>query len=114
MGVYEKIRLLGGGCGGEGNASLMDKTQPDPCFGSTLIKEMFRVLDPCRKRGRMAFLLYHVLYDYPPGSSTQYAKERGISADVIASFVETIGLRKYGADSRAFSRTRRWPAAREL
>ena len=68
------------------------------------VRGMFRVLDPYRKKGQIAFLLYHVMYDYPPGWCIPYAKAQGIPAEAICGFVENMGLRRYatGAPRQAW------------
>lgn len=60
------------------------------------VKEMFRVLDPYWKKGQIAFLLYHLMYDYPPSFTDPYAKEQGIEpSKEFRAFVENLGLRSY-------------------
>jgi len=59
------------------------------------VRGMFRVLDPYREKGQIAFILYHVMYDYPPGWCIPYAKQQGVPAEAICGFVENMGLRSY-------------------
>jgi hypothetical protein len=59
------------------------------------VRGMFRVLDPYRKKGQIAFLLYHAMYDYPPGVCTPYAQQQGVPAEAICGFMENLGLRSY-------------------
>ena len=68
------------------------------------VQEMFRVLTPYREQGRIAFLLYHAMYDYAPGVCRPYAKQQGASADVMCDFMENLGLRSYetGAPRKAW------------
>ena len=62
---------------------------------AAFVREMFRVLDPYRRKGRLAFLLYHALYDYPPGDCVPYAGVQGIHPETICGFIENLGLRRY-------------------
>ncbi len=62
---------------------------------AAFVREMFRVLDPYRRRGRLAFLLYHALYDYPTGVCVPYAGVQGIHPETICDFIENLGLRRY-------------------
>lgn len=72
---------------------------------AAFVHEMFRVLTPYQKRGQIEFLLYHNLYDYPPGVCIPYAKQQGVSPDAICSFMENLGLRSYetGAQRKAWN-----------
>ncbi len=62
---------------------------------AAFVREMFRVLDPYRRKGRLAFLLYHALYDYPTGACVPYAGVQGIHPETICGFMENLGLRRY-------------------
>jgi len=68
------------------------------------VRGMFRVLDPDRQKGQIAFILYHAMYDYPPGVCTPYAQQQGVPGDAICAFMENLGLRSYatGAPRKAW------------
>jgi hypothetical protein len=34
-----------------------------------IVRGMFRVLDPYRQKGQIAFILYHAMHAYPPGGA---------------------------------------------
>ena len=62
---------------------------------AAFVDEMFRALDSYRRKGRLAFLLYHALYDYPTGFCAPYANDQGIRPETICGFMENLGLRRY-------------------
>jgi len=60
------------------------------------VRAVFRALGPSQRAGRIEFILYHALYDYPPGFCRPYAAEQGIGrSDQFCAFVEHLGLRSY-------------------
>lgn len=59
------------------------------------VGEMFQAIKGFQRDGRLAFLLYHALYDYPPGVCAPYAEAQGIDSTAICSFMENLGLRRY-------------------
>ncbi len=59
------------------------------------VREMFRAITDYQQDGRLAFLLYHALYDYPPDVCIPYAEAQGVDPDAICGFMESLGLRRY-------------------
>lgn len=59
------------------------------------VREMFQALERHRRERRLAFLLYHALYDYRPGVCAPYAAAQGIAPEAICGFMENLGLRRY-------------------
>lgn len=73
---------------------------------AAFIRELFRALVPLREQGRLAFMLYHALYDYPEDFCKPYALQQGIEAsEAFCAFVQHVGLRDYatGAPRKAWS-----------
>lgn len=60
------------------------------------VRAVFRSLAPYQRAGRIEFILYHTLYDYPPDFCGPYAAEQGIARqEEFCAFVEHLGLRSY-------------------
>ena len=59
------------------------------------VRAMFRALNVYAGTGRLAFLLYHALYDYPPDACGPYAQAQGVPPVALCSFMGNLGLRRY-------------------
>jgi hypothetical protein len=68
------------------------------------VQEIFGDLEVYRRQGRIAFLVYHSLYDYPPDACLAYGRSQQVEALLICSFLEHLGLRSYatGAPHKAW------------
>ena len=75
---------------------------------SAFVQEMFRVLDPYRKKGKIEFIIYSFLYDSPTGMCRPYGQSQGLppeQIDPLCLFMESLGLRSWetGAPRKAWS-----------
>ncbi|CAN5715825.1 hypothetical protein BH10BAC2_BH10BAC2_17310 [soil metagenome] len=56
---------------------------------------MFDALQPYKNEGKLAFIFYHGLYDYPPDFCSQYAQSQGIDSTYLCGFMNNLGLKNY-------------------
>lgn len=59
------------------------------------IEVMFKSFKPYKNNGKLEFLYYHGLYDYPPDFCESYAESQGVSPIGLCSFMNTLGLKSY-------------------
>lgn len=59
------------------------------------VNEIFRVLKPYRSSGKVAFILYALLYDYSPDQCAPYAAQQNVPSTAICTFMNNLGLRRY-------------------
>lgn len=59
------------------------------------VDNMFNALRPYKEQGRLAFLFYHGLYDYPAGVCGPYAQSQGIDSAYLCGFMNHLGLKNY-------------------
>jgi hypothetical protein len=59
------------------------------------VRTVFDTLDPYRRNGRLRFMQYWMLYDYPPELAKQLAKELGTEERGSIEYMTTLGLREY-------------------
>ena len=78
------------------SSSPLNGSSPDQQAG--FVRAMFCELDPYRREGRVEFVLYHMLHDYPAVFAGSYAARQGINASAeFRAFVENLGLRKHSS-----------------
>jgi hypothetical protein len=65
------------------------------------VRIVFEALEPYRRNGRLRFLQYWMMYDYPPELSEQLAKELGTRERGMVEYMSTLGLREYKNKGRA-------------
>jgi hypothetical protein len=66
-----------------------------PVQQEQFVDNMFNALRPYKDQGRLAFVFYHGLYDYPPAVCTPYAQSQGIATEHLCSFMNSLGLKDY-------------------
>ena len=60
------------------------------------VRTVFRALGPYHEAGRIEFILYHTLHDYPPEFCRPYAAVQGLGqSEEFCAFVEHLGLWSY-------------------
>ena len=59
------------------------------------VENMFADLQPYKDDGKLAFIFYHGLYDYPPQFCEEYAQQQGIEPGYLCGFMNSLGLRNY-------------------
>ena len=60
------------------------------------VRTVFQALAPYHEAGRIEFIFYHTLYDYPPEFCRPYAAAQGLGqSEEFCAFVEHLGLRSY-------------------
>lgn len=59
------------------------------------VQVLFRTLQPYWAAGRLEFLFYHGLYDYPPDFCQTYAEAQGIPAGELCGFMNHLGLHSH-------------------
>jgi hypothetical protein len=59
------------------------------------VDNMFDALRPYKDRGKLAFLFYHGLYDYPTGICGPYALSQGIDSTHLCGFMDHLGLKDF-------------------
>ncbi|NIJ52934.1 hypothetical protein [Dyadobacter arcticus] len=59
------------------------------------VENMFDALKPHKDNGKVEFVFYHGLYDYPPGFCVEYAKSQGIDPAYLCAFMNSLGLKDY-------------------
>jgi hypothetical protein len=59
------------------------------------VEKMFETLEPYKNKGKIDFLYYHGLYDYPPGSCGPYALSQGVDSTYLCGFMNNLGLNRY-------------------
>jgi exo-beta-1,3-glucanase (GH17 family) len=59
------------------------------------VEAMFDALKPYKDQGKLEFLFYHGLYDYPTDFCGQYARQQGIDSKYLCGFMNNLGLRSY-------------------
>ena len=65
---------------------------------AAFVREMFRVLDPYQKKGKIEFIAYSVLHDAQTGICRTYGLSQGLPPEQIGplcSFMESLGLRSW-------------------
>ncbi len=69
------------------------------------VENMFNTLKPYKDQGKLAFIFYHGLYDYPPDFCTGYAQSQGIDPAHLCGFMNNLGLKNYitGQPKQAFN-----------
>ncbi|MEP7319031.1 MAG: hypothetical protein ABI921_09825 [Panacibacter sp.] len=68
------------------------------------VENMFDALQPYKDEGKLAFIFYHGLYDYPPDFCSGYAQSQGIDPAYLCGFMNNLGLKNYitGQPKEAF------------
>lgn len=59
------------------------------------VENMFEDLQPYKNAGKLAFIFYHGLYDYPPQFCEEYAREQAIEPGYLCGFMNSLGLKNY-------------------
>lgn len=60
------------------------------------VEKMFEVLRPYKENGKLKFIYYHGLYDYPPDFCSPYAQAQGVDPTYLCGFMNSLGLNHYG------------------
>jgi hypothetical protein len=61
------------------------------------VETVFRTLDPYRMSGKLKFLEYWMMFDFPPDQSRQVARAQGSSDKNMVAYLSSLGLRRYDA-----------------
>ncbi len=69
------------------------------------VENMFDALRPYKENGKLEFIFYHGLYDYPTGFCSQYAQSQNVDSTYLCGFMNTLGLKNFttGAPKQAWA-----------
>lgn len=59
------------------------------------VVNMFNALSTYKDNGKLDFIFYHGLYDYPTGFCNQYAQSQNIDPTYLCGFMNNLGLKSY-------------------
>lgn len=59
------------------------------------VENIFDSLKPYKENGKLEFLFYHGMYDYPTGFCSQYAQSQNIDSTYLCDFMNNLGLKNY-------------------
>ncbi len=59
------------------------------------VENIFDALRPFKENGKLEFIFYHGMHDYPTGFCTQYAQSQNIDATYLCEFMNNLGLKNY-------------------
>lgn len=59
------------------------------------VENMFDALRHYKEDGKLEFIFYHGLYDYPTGFCSQYAQSQNIDSAYLCGFMNNLGLKNY-------------------
>jgi hypothetical protein len=59
------------------------------------VENMFDALRTYKENGKLEFIFYHGLYDYPTGFCSQYAQSQNVDSSYLCGFMNNLGLKNY-------------------